>query len=138
MDVLKPPLSLSKIDRNEKQIIKDARDSGMFIKSVPSKRAAFMKHFEILQQNAEVRAMQERRRNMQDAQRTQMDYERILGDQAASTIPPLRTFRHQMNDRRRIAEGVANQVNDPTGLGRSDRQRMQDNNAMGGNIFDYM
>ena len=132
MEVLKPP------PRNEKQIIKDARDSGMFMKGVPSKRAAFMKHFEILQQNAEVRAMQERRRNMQDAQRTQMDYERILGDQAASTIPPLRTFRHQMNDRRRIAEGVANQVNDPTGQGRSDRQRMQDANAMGGTIFDYM
>ena len=97
-----------------------------------------MKHLEIMQQNAEVRAMQERRRNMQDAQRTQMDYERILGDQAASTIPPLRTFRHQMNDRRRIAEGVANQVNDPTGAGRSDRQRMQDANAMGGTVFDYM
>ena len=97
-----------------------------------------MKHFELLQQNAEVRAMQERRRAMQDAQRTQMDYERILGDQAASTIPPLRTFRHQMNDRRRIAEGVANQVNDPTGQGRSDRQRMQDASAMGGTIFDYM
>jgi len=129
MEVLKPP-------RNEKRIIKDARNSGMFMKNVPSKRAAFMRHFEILQQNAEVRAMQDRRRNMQDAQRTQMDYERILGDQAASTIPALRTFRHQMNDRRRIAEGVANQVNDPTGQGRSDRQRTQD--AGGGNIFDYM
>ena len=129
MEVLTPP-------RNEQQIIKDARNSGMFMKDVPSKRAAFMRHAEMMQQNAEVRAMQDRRRNMQDAQRTQMDYERILGDQAASTIPPLRTFRHQMSDRRRIAEGVANQVNDPTGQGRSDRQRTQD--AGGGNIFDYM
>ena len=129
MEALKPP-------RNEKQIIKDARNSGMFMKSVPSKRAAFMRHFEFLQQNAEVRAMQERRRNIQDAGRTQMDCERILGDQAASTIPPLRTFRHQMNDRQRIAQGVANHVNDPTGQDRSDRQRMQD--AGGGNIFDYM
>ena len=132
MEVLQPP------PRNEKQIIKDARDSGMFMKDVPSKRAAFLRHSEILQQNAEVRAMQDRKRNMQESQRTQMDYSRILGDQAASTIPPLRTFRHQMNDRRRIAEGVANHVNDPTGQDRSDRQRMQDANAMGGNIFDYM
>ena len=130
MEVLKPP------PRNEKQIIKDARDSGMFMKSMPSKRAAFMRHFEILQQNAEVRAMQDRRRGMQDAQRTQLDYERIPGEQAASTIPPLRTFRHQMNDRRRIAEGVANHVSDPTGQDRSDRQRTQD--AGGGNVFDYM
>ena len=110
----------------------------MFMKSMPSKRAAFMRHFEILQQNAEVRHMQDRRRSMQDAQRTQLDYERILDEQAASTIPPLRTFRHQMNDRRRIAEGVAKHVNDPTGQDRSDRQRMQDANAMGGNILDYM
>ena len=129
MEVLKPP------PRNEKQIIKDARDSGMFMKSMPSKRAAFMRHVEIMQQNAEVRHMQDRRRAMQDSQRTQLDYERILGDQAASTIPPLRTFRHQMNDRRRIAEGVANQVNDP-GQGRSDRQQISD--AGGGNVFDIM
>ena len=107
----------------------------MFIKDVPSKRAAFMRHSEILQQNAEVRAMQDRKRNMQESQRTQIDYSRILGDQAASTIPPLRTFRHQMNDRRRIAEGVANHVNDP-GQARSDRQRISD--AGGGNIFDIM
>ena len=46
MEVLTPP-------RNEQQIIKAARDSGMFMKSMPSKRAAFMRHFEILQQNAE-------------------------------------------------------------------------------------
>ena len=128
MEVLTPP-------RNEQQIIKAARDSGMFMKDVPSRRAAFMKHFEILHQNAEVRAMQDPRRVMQDGQRTQLDYERILGDQAASTIPPLRTFRHQMNDRRRIAEGVANQVNDP-GQGRSDRERISD--AGGGNVFDIM
>ena len=129
MEVLKPP------PRNEKQIIKDARNSGMFMKSVPSKRQKFMRHAEIMQQNAEVRHMQDKRRAMQDAQRTQLDYERILGEQAASTIPPLRTFRHQMNDRRRIAEGVANQVNDP-GQGRSDRQRISD--AGGGNVFDIM
>ena len=129
MEVLEPP------PRNEKQIIRDARNSGLFMKSMPSKRQAFMHHAEIMQQNAEVRAMQMRRSAMQDAQRTQQDYERILGDQAASTIPPLRTFRHQMNDRRRIAEGVANQVNDP-GQGRSDRERISD--AGGGNVFDIM
>ena len=82
MEVLKPP------PRNEKQIIKAARDSGMFMKSMPSKRAAFMHHAEIMQQNAEIRHMQERRHAMQDSQRTQLDYERILGDQAFAHVPP--------------------------------------------------
>lgn len=78
----------------------------MFLKDRPSKRAAYMRHFAVMQQNAEVRQMQERRRALQEAQRTQMDYERVMGDAVQSRIAPLRTFRHQMNDRRRLADQI--------------------------------
>jgi hypothetical protein len=99
-ELLKPP------PRDEQRIIRDARSSGMFMKDRPSKRAAYMRHFATMQQNAEVRAMQERRRALQEAQRTQMDYERVMGDAVQSRIAPLRTFRHQMNDRRRLADQI--------------------------------
>ena len=120
------------VPRDEERIVRDGRKSGLFPKQTASKRAALMRHFAIMQANAEVRALQERRRYQQDAQRTQMDYERVVGDQAASTIPPLRTFNHQMNNRR----AMANAVNDATGMGRSDRERARD--AGGGNVFDFM
>ena len=123
------------LPRDEEDIIREARKSGLFLSSGPERRAAYIAHFARMQANAEVRATQERRRAMQEAQRTSMDYDRVLGEQAASTIPPLRTFRHQMNNRQRMAEEVANQVNDP-GIGRSDSQRIQD--AGGAQIFDYM
>ena len=102
--LLEPP------PRNERKIIKDAQQSGMFPKGGPSKRAAFMRHFGMMQQNAEVRAMQERRRGLQEAQRTQMDYEWILGDAAQSRIAPLRTFNHQMNDRERLRNSLSGQL----------------------------
>ena len=73
----------------------------MFPSGVPSKPAAYMGHFKQMQVNAEVRAIQERRRSLQEAQRIQMDYERVLGEQAQSTIAPLRIFRHQMSSRQR-------------------------------------
>ena len=92
--------------RDEQQIIRDATKSGMFMSSGPSMREAYMRHFERMQANAEVRAMQEQRRAMQEAQRTQQDYEQVLCEQAQSTIAPLRAFRHQMNDRRRMAEQI--------------------------------
>ena len=123
------------LPRNEADIIHEARKSGRFLPSGPSRRAAYMAQYERMYANEQVRATQERRRAMQEAQRTSMDYDRVLGEQAASTIPPLRTFRHQMNNRQRMAEEVANQVNDP-GIGRSDSQRIQD--AGGAQIFDYM
>jgi hypothetical protein len=88
----------------------EAQRSGMFPKSGPSKRAAFMRQFGMMQQNAEVRAMQDRRRGLQEAQRTQMDYERVLGDAAQSRIAPLRTFNHQMNDRQRLANSLTGQI----------------------------
>ena len=53
--------------RDEQKIIMTAQRSGMFPKGGPSKRAAFMRHFAMMQQNAEVRAMQERRRGLQEA-----------------------------------------------------------------------
>ena len=96
--------------RDEQRIIRDAQRSGMFPKDGPSKRQAFMRHFAMMQQNAEVRAMQERRRSMQEAQRMQMDYERVLGDAAQSRIAPLRTFNHQMNDRQRLANSLTGQI----------------------------
>ena len=123
------------LPRDEEDIIREARKSGLFLPSGPDRRAAYMAHFANMQANTEVRATQERRRAMQEAQRTSMDYDRVLGEQAASTIPPLRTFRHQMNNRQRMAEEIANQVNDP-GIGHSDSQRIRD--AGGAQIFDYM
>ena len=123
------------LPRNEADIIHEARKSGMFMLSGPSRRAAYMAQYERMHANEQVRATQERRRAMQEAQRTSMDYDRVLGEQAASTIPPLRTFRHQMNNRQRMADEVANKVNDP-GLGRNDTQRIRD--AGGAQIFDYM
>jgi hypothetical protein len=102
--LLEPP------PRDERRIIRDAQMSGMFPRGMPSKRAAFMRQFGLMQQNAEVRAMQERRRGLQEAQRTQMDYERVLGDAAQSRIAPLRTFNHQMNDRQRLANSLTGQI----------------------------
>ena len=102
--LLKPP------PRDEEKIISDAKRSGMFPKGMASKREAFMKHFAMQQQNAEVRAMQERRRGMQEAERTKMDYERVVGDAVQSRIEPLRTYNHQMNDRQRIANAFANEL----------------------------
>ena len=99
-ELLKPP------PRDEQRIIRDARSSGMFPKDRPSKRAAYMRHFAVMQQNAEVRAMQERRRALQEAQRTQMDYERVMSDAVQSRIAPLRTFNHQLNDRRRAVDQI--------------------------------
>ena len=98
--LLEPP------PRDERRIIRDAQRSGLFPGAAPSRRAATMRELEVAKANAELRMVQDRRRANQNAQRVQMDYERILGDQAASTIPPLRTFRHQMNDRRRISEQI--------------------------------
>ena len=125
-------LAFKPLPRDEEDIIREARRSGLFMASGPDRRAAYMRQFERMRANAEVREMRERRSAMQEAQRTQMDYERVLGEQAASTIAPLRTFRHQMNN----SMAMANQVNDATGQGRSDSQRIQD--AGGGQVFDIM
>ena len=96
--------------RDEQKITMEAQRSGMFPKSGPSRRAAFMRHFAMMQQNADVRAMQERRRGLQEAQRMRLDYERVLGDTVQSRIAPLRTFRHEMNDRQRLSESLTGQI----------------------------
>ena len=95
---------LEPMPRNEQQIIRDAIRSGMFLNSAPSTRAALLKHIEMMEAYAQVRAVQERRRAFEAAQRTQIDYDRKLSDALQSRIAPLRTFLHQMNDRSRIAQ----------------------------------
>ena len=92
--------------RNEQQIIRDAIRSGMFLQSAASTRAALLKHVQQMEANAQVRAVQDRRRAIEAAQRTHMDYDRKLSDTVQSRIPPLRTFNHQMNDRRRVAQQI--------------------------------
>ena len=98
--LLEPP------SRNEAQIIRDAIRSGMFMNSAPSTRAALLRHIQNMVTNAQLRAVQERRRAMDEAQRTQMDYDRKPSDALQSRIAPLRTFNHQMNDRRRVAREI--------------------------------
>ena len=97
---------LEPMPRNEQQIIRDAIRSGMFMQSAASTRAALMKHVEMMEANAQLRAVQERRRAIDEAKRTQMDYDRKLSDTLQSRIAPLRTFHHQMNDRSRIAQQI--------------------------------
>ena len=92
--------------RNEQQIIRDAIRSGMFLRSAQSTRAALMKHVQQMEANAQVRAVQDRRRAIEAAQRAQMDYDRKLSETVQSRIPPLRTFNHQMNNRRRVAQQI--------------------------------
>ena len=94
---------LEPMPRNEQQIIRDAIRSGMFLNSAPSTRAALMKHVDVMEANAQLRAVQERRRAIEAAQRTQMDHDRKLSDTVQGRIAPLRTFNHQMNDRHRVA-----------------------------------
>ena len=98
--VLEPP------PRNEQEIIRDAIRSGMFLHSAASTRAALLKHVQQMETNAQVRAVQERRRAIEAAQMTQMDYDRKMSDTLQSRIAPLRTFNHQMNDRRRVAREI--------------------------------
>ena len=90
---------LEPMPRNEQQIIRDAIRSGVFLQSAPSTRAALLKQVQMMEANAQIRAVQERRRAIDEAQRTQMDYDRKLCDTLQSRIAPLRTFNHQMNDR---------------------------------------
>ena len=96
--------------RDEARIIARARQSGMFPADAASKRAALLRHLAVMQQNAEMRTMRERRRSLQEAQSRQMDYERTVGEEVRSRIEPLRTFRHQMNDRERIANSIMGQA----------------------------
>ena len=98
--MLEPP------PRNEQEIIRDAIRSGMFLHSAASTRAALLRHIQTIQANAQLRAVQEQRRAMDEAKRTQMDYNRRLSDTLQSRIAPLRTFNHQMNDRRRVAREI--------------------------------
>ena len=95
--LLEPP------PRNEQEINRDAIRSGLFLHSAASTRAALLKHVQQMETNAQVRAVQERRRAIEAAQMTQMDYDGKMSDTLQSRVAPLRTFNHQMNDRRRVA-----------------------------------
>ena len=92
--------------RNEEQLIRDALRSGVFMKSAPSSRAALIKRMEVMETNAQFRAVQERRRAMEESERTQMDYDRQLSETMQRRIAPLQTFNHQMNDRRRMSQQI--------------------------------
>ena len=98
--LLEPP------PRNEQEIIRDAIRSGMFLHSAASTRAALLKHVQQMETNAQVRAVQERRRAIEAAQMTPMDYDRKTSDALQSRTAPLRTFNHQMNDRQRVAQEI--------------------------------
>ena len=92
--------------RSEKRIVGDALRSGVFMKSMPSSRAALLKRMEIMETNAQLRLVQERRRALEDSKRAQMDYDRQLSETTQRRIAPLQTFNHQMNDRRRMSQQI--------------------------------
>ena len=92
--------------RNEEQLIRDALRTGMFLNSAPSSRADLIKRVEPIEANAQLRALQDRRRAMDEARRTQMDYDRQLSETTQRRIAPLQTFHHQMNDRRRVSQEI--------------------------------
>ena len=92
--------------RDEAKIIQAALRSGLFLRDAPSTRAALMRRMQQMEDNARLRLVQERRRGMEEARRAQDDYERRQSDLLHSRIAPMRTFRHQMNDRRRMAREI--------------------------------
>jgi hypothetical protein len=92
--------------RNEQEIIRTALRSGVFMKSAPSLRAALIKRMEVMETNAQFKAVQDRRRTMEESKRAQMDYDRQLSETMQRRIAPLQTFNHQMNDRRRMSQQI--------------------------------
>ena len=92
--------------RNEEQLIRTALRSGAFMKSAPSSRAALLQRMEAMETNAQFRAVQERRRTMEESKSARMDYDRQLSETMQRRIAPLQTFNHQMNDRRRISQQI--------------------------------
>ena len=64
---------------------------------------------EQMDDNARLRAVQERRRGMEAARRAQDDYERMQSDLLHQRIAPLRTLGYQTNERRRIAQTILNE-----------------------------
>ena len=95
--------------RNEAQIIQAALRSGSFLRDAPSTRAALVRRMEQMEDNARLRAAQERRRGMEEARRAQDDYERKQSDLLHRRIAPLWTLRHQMNERQRVAQRIFTQ-----------------------------
>ena len=71
--------------RNEAQIIQAALRSGDFLRDAPSTRAVLVRRMEQMEDNARLRAVQERRRGMEAARRAQDDYERMQSDRTCCT-----------------------------------------------------
>ena len=92
--------------RDEAKIIQAARSSGLFLRDAPSTRAALVRRREQMEDNARLRMVQERRRGMEEVRRAQDMYERRQSGLLHSRSAPLRTFGHQMNDRRRMAQQI--------------------------------
>ena len=61
---------------------------------------------EVMETNAQFRAVQDRRRAMEESKRAQMDYDRQISETMQRRIAPLQTFNHQMNDRRRVSQQI--------------------------------
>ena len=94
--------------RNEAQIIQAALRSGDFLRDAPSTRAVLVRRMERMEDNARLRAVQERRRGMEAARRAQDDYDRMQSDLLHRRVAPLRTLGHQMNERQRVAQTILN------------------------------
>ena len=80
--------------------------SGVFLESAPSSWAALMQRMELMEANAQLRTVQERKRSMDESSRAQMHYDRRLSETMQRRIAPLQTFNHQMNDRRRVSQQI--------------------------------
>ena len=59
--------------RDEAKVIQAARSSGLFLKDAPSTRAALVRHMDQMEDNARLRMVQERRRDMAEARWAQDD-----------------------------------------------------------------
>ena len=92
--------------RNERKHIRDALRRGVFLNDAPSTRADLINRTELMEANAQVPVVQDRRRAMDEARRTQMDYDRQLSETMQRRIAPLQTFHHQMNDGRCVSQQI--------------------------------
>ena len=90
--------------RNKVQIIQAALRSGSFLRDAPSTRAALVRRMEQMEDNARLRAAQERRRGMEEGLRAQ-----AVGPAAPAHRSSVWTLRHQMNERERVAQRIFTQ-----------------------------
>ncbi len=94
--------------RDEARIIQAALCSGNFLRDAPSTRAVLLRRMEQMDDNARLRAAQERRRGIEAARRAQDDYDRMQSDLLHRRTAQLRTLGHQMKERQRVAQTILN------------------------------